>query len=265
MYRELHSRCGRRWLLRLEIRNGNNCIMNLLASFVAVCNFSLGYYGVSFSEDILQGNAVRTYLQTELELASESIRLNPEDVSELGERASLYLTLEEYDSCIADCNKVLSIDRDNLRALIVRGLAFCETGLVHSALQDGLAAQRRYPKDADVLLLLGDASYLKGMLAESITYFKRAIELDPEESKAYRQLAQIKRGCGDLNEALEYIDDAIEIFPADMVSHLIRFDILCDLYRYNDAEDELRKLKERGINVDSQKKRLIAPISTIID
>ncbi|ORY47676.1 TPR-like protein [Rhizoclosmatium globosum] len=75
---------------------------------------------------------------------SKSLKLNPENILVLGNRAMTYLKLNDFEKAEADCTAVLEVDPKNVKALWRRGVARHESG-------SNLAGAK---KDLDMALVL---------------------------------------------------------------------------------------------------------------
>jgi tetratricopeptide (TPR) repeat protein len=69
------------------------------------------------------------------------------------------------------------------------------------------------PENKRAFVLLGNVAYHLGELEDSVTYYKKAIELDPEYSIAFFNLGSVFEDLGDLEEARVNFQKATEIDP----------------------------------------------------
>ena len=94
--------------------------------------------------------------------------------------------------------------------------------------------------DALKALNLGDAERAKGRTVESIPFFKRALELDPNFALAYARLGTVYGNLGEREVSAEYRKKAFE--RRDRVSERERFYI--SAHYYNSVTGEIDKARE---------------------
>ena len=72
----------------------------------------------------------------------------------------------------------------------------------------------------------------------------KAIEQDPKNVDAYTTFAYLKRKVNELDQAVEYYHQALDLKPSDPNIHNNYGGLLCQMGRYDDALDEIRKAYE---------------------
>ena len=68
---------------------------------------------------------------------------------------------------------------------------------------------------ADCWYLAGDVSDFNDAPQKAIEYYKKALEYDEDSIVAYREIAHMNLQCGDYQEALKYINIALDKLPDD--------------------------------------------------
>lgn len=111
-------------------------------------------------------------------------------------KAICYGHLGRFDKKLANCNKALSIDPENIIYLIARSDCYVHMGQGKKALEDcnkGLALD---PTESSLYCNRGEAHYILGNYEQAIVDLSKAIELVPNFGEAfhYRGLANAKAG-----------------------------------------------------------------------
>lgn len=124
----------------------------------------------------------------------------------------------------------------------------CEVRLRHSCVQQALAdLGKRDPKDADVMLQLGEILRKTGQTAQAVAAYKEHFNRGGNSSEAAYQLAKIYEFSGQYNEAKEYYSRALlarpEVLQVTVIQNYV--DMLIKLGESKDA---------RGIIEDVRKK-----------
>jgi tetratricopeptide (TPR) repeat protein len=69
---------------------------------------------------------------------------------------------------------------------------------------------RKFPKDSNLQMLLGNIKYTVGLLREASTHYEKALELDPALCQAWHKLGVCYVRMGKLNEALHAFKKNVE-------------------------------------------------------
>ncbi|MBC7091564.1 MAG: tetratricopeptide repeat protein [Nitrososphaeria archaeon] len=96
-----------------------------------------------------------------------------------------------------------------------------------------------FPKNfsPNLLVNMGIELANRGYYSLALTYYMKALEIDPELKEAYNNLGKLLTETGKPREALEYLDKVLELYP-NYVSALINKGIaLTQLGRYNEAQE----------------------------
>ena len=178
---------------------------------------------------------------------TEAIRLDPENLEYLVNRAEAYCDARMFDKAFEDSAKVLKSDPNNLRALILRGKMFELSGDAASALNEFNSAVEHNPTSSQALFerqnhfgrqgqydkALADADRLTQLQPDSMTgyvsravthvssgefdegmkYSTAAISQDPDNWRAYNMRGASRLGNGDPTGAKEDFDKALELSP----------------------------------------------------
>ncbi len=167
---------------------------------------------------------------------ADAIKENPNDTSLLSNEATLYLQLKDYDTYKAKIAAILA----------------------------------KNPNDATMIYNLGVVALESNQLTEAETYFKRAIEIKPDYSNAYMNLAAIKLKGDEkivdemnklgntekdnkryavlkaqrdtsFNAALPYLEKALQLDPKNEAV----IDNLLTVYNFLEQTDKYKALKAK--------------------
>lgn len=94
----------------------------------------------------------------------------------------------QYDEAMPLYHSVLATDRNHLEANV--GLAHCQMnrGLFDESVQTLRHVVQAHPRSVDVRLVLGKTYCMLGMYEEGKQEFLRALDLDPDNAEAKKQL-----------------------------------------------------------------------------
>jgi tetratricopeptide (TPR) repeat protein len=183
----------------------------------------------------------------------EALRLDPNYVAALVERAYLWQCRNRLDLALADANKAITLDSQNSYAYVERGvfhftmkdygkaqrdfthaiqlgsraaaLHLCQ-GMIHLERGEAEPAIAEFnvtlgldPKRLDAYLGLATVYSLRNDHSKALAVFNRAIEVDPKSADAYEARAIYFVSHGKADKALDDLDEAIRLDPAS-AAHL---------------------------------------------
>jgi tetratricopeptide (TPR) repeat protein len=100
------------------------------------------------------------------------------------------------------------IGAQDVKALVEKGLAGCETGKFDQALKDFNDAIKLKPNDATLYDYRGIAYRCKNMNEKAIQDFNKAMQLDPKFARPYRDRAMVYFDRGDFDKSLADLQKA---------------------------------------------------------
>jgi tetratricopeptide (TPR) repeat protein len=143
----------------------------------------------------------------------ESLRLDPNYVAALVERAYLWQCRNRLDLALADASKAIALDSRNAYAHV-------ERGVFHFTMKDYGRAQRDFAQAIKlgsrapaVHLCQGMIHLERGEAEPAIAEFNVALKIDPKRLDAYLGLATVYSLRSDHNKALAVFNRAIEVDP----------------------------------------------------
>lgn len=161
----------------------------------------------------------------------------------------------KYLTAITYANETLKVDPDNYEAYLIKGKSNLKLGSYQEAIKDLSAANKlsksfdpfyyrargyleldeleKSEKDLEEALLINnksidalfDLAYVKTNLGQSdlaINAYKKVIQLDTNNSKAFVNLGNLIGRSGESEEAIFYFSQAIKINPNDAIAYFNR-------------------------------------------
>ena len=212
---------------------------------------------------------VRVCLQTrELRLAATVIdhwaRIAPEDPGPFLWRTELDRNDEDGGlKLIEDYREALRLDPGLAQARLGLVQALSQAGQIEEAEKEIAIHIRLRPADPAGLRIAGHMALDQGVLERSASLLDRAFELDPGDSAAVFDRAQIDLRNQDLRAALARLDRAVELAPSALPARYMRSQVLSRLGRKAEAEKEQKAadaLRDDQVRVQSMQARIaLAP------
>ncbi|MBN1260401.1 MAG: hypothetical protein JXB35_06935 [Anaerolineae bacterium] len=135
---------------------------------------------------------------------------NPDDVELRIQRAGEYLNLKVYDLALADCDHVLSLDKTNSEAHMVKGQALFFMKRWEEA-EAALGSAISFDDDVEAAhFWLGLLLFRKGRYDDAFTEFDWAAEINPENPVNEAWLARSAVKLENADEARAAIDRGLE-------------------------------------------------------
>lgn len=119
--------------------------------------------------------------------------------------------------------------------LLQQALALHQSGNVEQAAALYRQLAKRFPRNAQLLHLLGTAESQRGNRLEGIRLLEESIRIAPNNSEAHNNRAIVLTELNRLDEALRSFEQATRIDPENVGAHLGLADTLHSLSRYDDA------------------------------
>lgn len=154
---------------------------------------------------INQGNATKA-----LESINKALAINPDHLTALTTAAEIYLILKNYREVFENLDKALIQDKRIPKAFYLRGFAFLETGDTINGIKNLKVASDQDPSDYEANLLLG-LTYSALRKNEAITYFNKAIGIQPRNCDFYYQLGLFYQNNEMPEKAMETYRTIIQI------------------------------------------------------
>lgn len=150
---------------------------------------------------------------------NEAIRRDPKSpLAFFGRGVLLASRKRAFTRAIADFDKVLELQPDNIDALILRGDAYSQLGQPGRALSDLNRAVTEAPDNAQAVLHRGVAQGRRGESSLALADYDQALKLDPRYVDALVNRAAIHAAAGRSADAIRDLDAALAIQPNNPVA-----------------------------------------------
>ncbi len=133
--------------------------------------------------------------------------------------AQILIEKKDYEQALDECEKALAVNRENLEAFNLKGIALRRKGLIDQAIatyQDILKAK---PFQARIHYNLGVAYSKLGNLEAARRAYEKALEIKPRYPEAHANLGDIFLRQGHEDDAAREFQAALDIAPQFAMAH----------------------------------------------
>jgi tetratricopeptide (TPR) repeat protein len=153
----------------------------------------------------------------------------------------LMIKLGNAAAALAAIERALSVDPEKIEWYLQRAMCLARLGRIDELKPAVQALTERKMKTAYQMSSLGMLHTQLGSREAAVDLYKQAVELEPDDSRNYYNLACLQRSLGELAAAEENYDAAVRLNPADYESYKIRSDLRPQTPERNHV-DELEQL-----------------------
>ena len=129
--------------------------------------------------------------------------------------AETYEKAEDFESALTYYLKSISYDQEFADSWSGVAVCYLELGKLNQAKDAMLKAITLSQDNADFYLVMADIEWKLGSLVHSELNYRKAMELNPENSDIWLDMSDIYAEAEDFETALQVIDEAINLFPAN--------------------------------------------------
>ena len=163
------------------------------------------------------------------------------------ERGDLKAELGLYNEAIDDYKKALELNSNYKE--VKQALKRTENDLdIHNFINNNSLIENDSGKDSVYYFDKACKFYDEGKYKESIVYYSKTIELEPNNSAAYYNRGLAKKNLGQYKEAIKDYDKAIELYPNDSAAYYNRGLAKSYLSEYEEAIKDFDKAIELDPN-----------------
>lgn len=144
------------------------------------------------------------------------LKLKPGDARVFFNRGNAYYHMQELDRAVEDFSEALRLEPNLVPALINRGNIYFQKNQHAEALADYERIAVVMPNDAATMYRLAIACARSGLEAKALTYFTRAIEINPSYAPARAERGHLYLGIGKSAEAREDLKVALKLDPGNI-------------------------------------------------
>ncbi|TWT85447.1 TPR repeat-containing protein YrrB [Posidoniimonas polymericola] len=204
------------WALnkRGELKADLGMVKEAMADFDEAVTKDAGQWRAIHNRGVLMAQAGK--FAEAFDAFNKTIELNGEFAKAHSNRASLYVQAGEFETALADYRRAIMLDPDLVVAHKGRGRVCHVVGRLEEALQHFEAAAALAPDDAGIATCRADLLVDMGRYSQAASGYVRAIEIDPADPIAHRNLAWLQATCPDRSyvdgeRALANAERAIEL------------------------------------------------------
>ncbi|KAK3595954.1 hypothetical protein CHS0354_032468 [Potamilus streckersoni] len=183
----------------------------------------------------------------------EACRLDPTNMTFLNNKAAVYFEQEEYDKCIAECERAIELGREHRADFTNIAKAFARIGKAYMKKDDDDNALRylnkslsehRTPEISKLVLEIdkkikerdrlqyinpeialeeknkGNEYFQKGNYPDALKHYTEAIKRNPDDAKVYSNRAACYTKLMEFNLALKDTEDCIRLDPTFVKGYL---------------------------------------------
>lgn len=146
----------------------------------------------------------------ELKAVNDALLKEPDNDSLYRERAKLYIRFQIFDEAIGDANRAIKIDSVNAKNYLTLADAYFASNKTRQAKETLEKTVKRFPKDTEALLKLGELFFLVRQYENAITQINAALKIDENLAHAYFLKGSVFKEMGDTTKAISSMQTAIE-------------------------------------------------------
>jgi tetratricopeptide (TPR) repeat protein len=164
-----------------------------------------------------------------------ALRLKPDFLDALGNRASALIELGRFEEAVADCGRALALRPDQFEAYYNRGIAMAQLGRHDEALASFDQALVLRPDHVPALQRRGIALDDLRRHAEAVVAFDRIIALQPHDAEAHNHRGIALEELRRWDEALASYERALQLKPNHVEALNNRASALTEMGRFDQA------------------------------
>lgn len=176
------------------------------------------------------------------------IRLDEAHVGALMALGQIYEDNSDFSSAVHQYRRVVETDPSVLEAHIRLGQMMLAFNEVDEAVKSAVAAGQLAPEDPRTLMLRAAVAMRTGENERARELGQQSIEIDENFGDGWTVLAAVSRIEGDLETALEQVEEALRREPSNVKAALFRLNLLGEMGRDEAVGDAFAELVEQHPN-----------------
>lgn len=156
--------------------------------------------------------------------------------------ARSYLLQGKAEQLLAELFPLGTLVEEDAELLALRGQAYLQREQFYDAQRAFTQAWERNPNSVSAVLGRIQVLLLKGDLNEADFYARRAVDLAPDNPRAWFLKGTLARSLGDIQTALGDFQRAVSALPAYLPAQIARVSALLDLGRYDQATGAVEEI-----------------------
>lgn len=185
-----------------------------------------------YSKGDLEGAIAAFQIASDLKPSSFDLHLN---------LIHLYFKTNQTERAIAECKKLLELKPNNKEAHVMMANLMRKTGNHKQAIEEFETAMKLGAKEHTIYSALGFSYLHEGNMAKAEEFLRKAAAEREKPVDAFIGLAILDYKKKDYKSALADLDQVLKENPNSAESRKLRGEVLLELERFNEAEEELKK------------------------
>jgi tetratricopeptide (TPR) repeat protein len=144
---------------------------------------------------------------------NEALRINPQYIDALSNKAKVLLAMGKIDEAIAVLNELLGISGRPYKVYNNLGLVYAQKGEVELAIENYNEALRLKPDYVEAINNLGSALKEQGKVDEAIKQWEKVLRLNPDYVEAHYSIGLAMAEQGKYDDAIMHLSEALRIQP----------------------------------------------------
>ena len=188
----------------------------------------------------------RSEFEKAVEIYKQLIESMPEDHRSVAALAKLYTKQEMHGEAISTWHSLLKVDPENTQYRSELVEAYRAAGSFPEVLEIVQKLIEENPS-IDYYSQLALVYMVEDRFDDAVAAYGKAIELDPNNSRVYKDLAQLYAETGDLDTAEKIYKTALQLTRDNRSRRIINIQLAEVYIQQSELDDALRKMKEEGI------------------
>tara|TARA_B100000427_G_scaffold318202_1_gene315126 strand:+ start:3347 stop:5821 length:2475 start_codon:yes stop_codon:yes gene_type:complete len=169
-----------------------------------------------------------------IEKLNQALKLNNNFIQPYISLGEIYYKEKNYDNTILNLQKALKIDPNYLAVNYSLANTYLNKGDIKNALKFFNKELKINPNDHNSLYGLGEIERLNNNVEAAIVFYKKSIQIK-DTKLAYLQISKVLQANASYDEAKEYLERALKIYPNDYLLNLNLSNILASMGQEEEA------------------------------
>jgi tetratricopeptide (TPR) repeat protein len=152
-------------------------------------------------------------LVTSLEAINQKLRENPNDLELYHKRAQYFITEKKYGEALADMNRILAIDSNKTSWMLTAADIYFVAGKTQRAEQLFKRAVEIEPNNTECLLRLAQLDHFFKRYDSEMKLLDQTLKADIHNAQAYFMKGMLFKEIGDTSKAISSMQTAVEQDP----------------------------------------------------
>ncbi|MGL4599044.1 MAG: tetratricopeptide repeat protein [Bacteroidia bacterium] len=150
---------------------------------------------------------------TTLESINQKLRANPNDLEQYHKRAQYYVSEKKYAEALADMNRILAIDSNKTSWILTAADIYFAAGKAQRAEQLFKRAVEIEPNNTECLLRLAQLDHFFERYDSEMKLLDQTLKADIHNAQAYFMKGMVFKAIGDTSKAISSMQTAVEQDP----------------------------------------------------